>query len=422
MSNNADVSEEAKNNKLFVKDQGEVDEREERAGERQEREENRDNENNDEDLGHDEDSNKRASAFGECGAATQQMCWEWDQESLDQGCGPGSDNEHCWRSKIYRPYIPADADEYSTRPIDSDARTLARELVSSGWNKPLQTPATYFVTSDLDDTDRQIVEMGIKAAEEYLGSYGPMRVYVIGSNTNATETAIEDYCAWAYDPELLDNCRNDQGIAIWEIAHHRGSNAFAQHSRNRSSPTQAFVIGNPAGLGPEDGAKISAHEYVHIYTAAHQLYDAADRYGLDWPIWLEEGAAEFLALYLADQKGWMSFRQRMSEALNATHELRSIVPNLTISDIAADRDRVRAYCGLCFGTLQYETGQWATAWLANHTSIDTVFLDYFPLVYELGIDNAFKQVFGLSINEFMIQFELFLGLPLSEQLEILPKP
>ena len=29
MSNNADVSEEAKNNKLFVKDQGEVDEREE---------------------------------------------------------------------------------------------------------------------------------------------------------------------------------------------------------------------------------------------------------------------------------------------------------------------------------------------------------------------------------------------------------
>ena len=91
---------------------------------------------------------------------------------------------------------------------------------------------------------------------------------------------IEDYCAWAYNPEFLENCRNDQGVAIWEIAHYRGSNAFAQHSRNRSTPTQSFVIGNPAGLGPGDGAKISAHEYVHIYTAAHQLYNAADRYGL----------------------------------------------------------------------------------------------------------------------------------------------
>ena len=71
----------------------------------------------------------------------------------------------------------------------------------------------------------------------------------------ATEPAIADYCAWAYDPEQLDMCRNDQGIAIWEIAHYRGANAFAQHSRSRSTPTQSFVIGNPALLGAADGAK-----------------------------------------------------------------------------------------------------------------------------------------------------------------------
>ena len=369
-----------------------------------------------------DNGNKWASSFGECTSANEQMCWEWNQASLDQDCGPESEHEHCWRSKIYQPYIPADPKEYAAIPISNDDKRFARQLVTSGWNKPLQTPATYFVTSDLNDTDRQIVENGIKAAEEYLGSYGPMRVYVIGSDTTATDTAVEDYCAWAYDPELLENCRNDQGIAIWEIAHYRGSNAFAQHSRNRSTPTQAFVIGNPAGLGPGDGAKISAHEYVHIYTAAHQLYDAADRYGLNWPIWLEEGAAEFLALYLADQKGWMSFRERMTDALNGAHQLRSIVPNLTIADIAIDRDRVSAYCGLCFGTLQYETGQWATAWLANRTSVDAVFLDYFPLVYDLGIEDALQQIFELSIDEFMVEFESFMNLTLNEQLRILPIP
>jgi hypothetical protein len=378
---------------------------------------------NNEEYGHYDDiHDKWASAFGECTSANEQMCWDWNQASLDQDCGPGSDHEHCWRSKIYRPYIPADPNDYTVAPISNEDKKLASQLITAGWNKPLQTPATYFVTSDLNDTDRQIVENGIKAAEEYLGSYGPMRVYVIGSDTSATDTAIEDYCAWAYNPEFLENCRNDQGVAIWEIAHYRGSNAFAQHSRNRSTPTQSFVIGNPAGLGPGDGAKISAHEYVHIYTAAHQLYNAADRYGLDWPIWLEEGAAEFLALYLADQKGWMSFQERMTEALHSAHQLRSIVPNLTIADIAIDRDRVSAYCGLCFGTLQYETGQWATAWLAHKTSIDAVFLDYFPLVYDLGIKDAFKQVFDLSVDEFMVEFESFMNLPLDEQLRILPIP
>lgn len=69
------------------------------------------------------------------------------------------------------------------------------------------------------------------------------------------------------------------------------------------------------------------------------------------------------------------------------------MPNLTIADIAIDRDRVSAYCGLCFGTLQYETDQWATAWLAHRTSVDSVFLNYFPLVHDLGIEDAFKQVF-----------------------------
>ena len=131
---------------------------------------------------------------------------------------------------------------------------------------------------------------------------------------------------------------------------------------------------------------------------------------------VEEGAAEFLALYLADQKGWLSFRQRMDEALNESLELRSLIPNLTIADIAADRDRVSAYCGLCFGTLQYATGQWATAWLANRTSVDAVFLEFFPMVYDQGIDQAFETTFGLTIDDFMDEFEEFMKLPRQEQL------
>ena len=93
-----------------------------------------------------------------------------------------------------------------------------------------------------------------------------------------------------------------------------------------------------------------------------------------------------------------------------------------IADIADDRERVNDYCGLCFGVLQYETGQWATAWLANRTSVDEVFHGFFPRASEQGIDRAFELSFGLSIDEFMVQFEDFLRLPRAQQMAILPIP
>jgi hypothetical protein len=365
-----------------------------------------------------------------CVYETAGMCWEWTLDAEDHGCGSKVDValsqgedlftfEHCWEHKVYSPYIPAEGTANSSEPVDQETRDSAQRLVDSGWNSTQDSPATYFVTTDLSSDSLEIVKDGIQAAENYLGSYGPLRVYVIGSDTNATDEAIEDYCAWSYNQDQIEHCRSDQGVGIFEMAYYEGSNAFAQHSRGRQPPTQAFVIGNPLGIGVGDGSKISAHEYVHIYQGAHQLIEGADRFGLDWPIWLEEGGAEFLALYLGDGEGWVNFTDRMKEALEVARDLRVLVPNLTIADIAEDRDRVDAYCGLCVGRLQYETGQWAVALLANKTSVDAIYLEFFPLTYEHGVSGAFELTFGLPLDEFMVEFESFMELPFGDQMVIL---
>ena len=137
---------------------------------------------------------------------------------------------------------------------------------------------------------------------------------------------------------------------------------------------------------------------------------------------MEEGAAEFLALYLADQKGWISFEQEMAFALEQTQDLRDLVPDLTIRDLADSRERVGSYCGLCFGVMQYATGQWATAWLVNQSSLDDFFFTFYPNVYELGVDGAFEKAFGLTMEEFYVEFEEFLELPAEQQMAILPNP
>jgi len=365
---------------------------------------------------------------GNCESDDQEMCWQWNSDAARYGCGPEIENqpestserlgvEHCWEHKIYRPYVSVGPNTLSFESVELVERNRAQDLINLGWNSPQDTPATYFLTSDLSSDSLEVVKKGIQTAEEYLGSYGPMRVYIIGSDTSVTDAAIEDYCSWSYNNDEMNMCRDDQGVAIYEMAYYQGSNAFAQHSRGRSEPTQAFVIGNPLGA---DSSKIAAHEYVHIYTQAHQLHGRADVYGMEWPIWIEEGSAEFLALYLADQKGWLSFEDRMEEALSSSRDLRDLVPNLTIQDIADDRGRVREYCGLCFGHLQYETGQWATAWLVHQSSLDNFFLEFFPNAYELGIDGAFEEAFDLSIEEFYIEFEKFMELPFDQQMAILP--
>jgi len=372
-------------------------------------------------------------SFKECTNSNQEMCWNWNPTAEENGCGVETDdssentaerleNEYCWIHKVYRPYVSVEPPSTVFESIGQEQKNRSQKLIDYGWNSPLDTPATYFLTSDLSPDSLNIVKSGIQAAENYLGAYGPMRVYVIGSDTSATEAAIQDYCNWSYNTNEIEMCENDQGIGIYEMAYYEGSNAFAQHSRHRSEPTQAFVIGNPLGIGPADGSKVAAHEYVHIYTQAHQMYQSADLYGLEWPIWIEEGSAEFLALYLADQEGWLSFRERMEESLRTTQSLRELIPNLTIKDLAADRDRVREYCGLCFGQLQYDTGQWATAWLVHHSSLDAFFFDFFPNAYDLGIDGAFETAFNLTIDEFYAAFEKFLELPISEQMAILPTP
>ncbi|MCH2345690.1 MAG: hypothetical protein MK321_14430 [Pseudomonadales bacterium] len=354
--------------------------------------------------------------------------WKWTNDAAKYGCGESVSNkadttrerldlEHCWEHKIYLPYpsLPAFNSQYSEP--NQEQIQQAQKLADKGWNKQVSSPAEYFVAKDVSEPGKSIVKAGIQLAESYLGNWGPLRVYIIGNDVDATKSLVQNFCNWSYQDSYVDYCvKQDQGVEIREIAIFKGSNAFAQHSRKLTNPTQAFVIGNPLQMG-NDAGKVAVHEYVHIYTAAHQLYPDSSNFG--WPIWLEEGAAEFLALYLSDQKGWLSFQGRMLEALGRARKLRSLVPGLTIADLEQDRDRVREYCGLCFGQLQYETGQWATLWLAARTSIDVVFLEFFPSVYSMGIPQAFEKSFGLTIDQFHLEFEDFMASPSSEQLKLL---
>ena len=105
----------------------------------------------------------------ECESGEQEMCWEWTSDASQHGCGPGTETssdstqerleaEHCWIHKIYRPYVSLDSSEQQFEPLDRETRELAQQLEDLGWNKPLDTPATYFLTSDLSSDSLEVVK------------------------------------------------------------------------------------------------------------------------------------------------------------------------------------------------------------------------------------------------------------------------
>ena len=373
--------------------------------------------------------------FAHCTSDEQKMCWTWpsdapaecvaaDKAGISIGRGATTEilqkYEYCWEERTYREFVSiAPSKTIAIKPTAEQLKN-AEELMNKGWKNPVNTPVTYYVTKDLDSSVLDYIKPGMDASQEYLGTYGPLRVYVIGSDVEEAKLAAVDFCTWSYPKDRIDHCVQDQGIGIEEIAFYEGTNGFAQHSRDMVR--QAFVIGNPHQGG---GNKVATHEYIHIYQNAHILIQGNNSDDLKWPIWFEEGGAEFLALYLwsKNDPDDINFENSMREALETSKRLSKKVPGISLADVATNklRDRTFNYCGNCIGSIQYEFGIWATAYLANLTSIDTVYKEYIPRAHYLGWTTAFEEIFGLSVDQFYQDFADFLLLDTAEQMNILPE-
>jgi hypothetical protein len=296
----------------------------------------------------------------------------------------------------------------------------SNRLIELGWNKPTEQSPEFAITDDLNIEALNSVKEGVIIGTEYLGNYGPIKVFIIGSDIDKAKIVAKEFCEWAYDKkDQIENCINkDQGIGIVEMAIYKGNNGFAQHSRLIESPNQSFVMGNP----DKYAVKISIHEYVHIYQNAHKVdgwwNDKEDDSGL--PRWLEEGSAELLARHLVGDHSYLS------ESLQIAKSFKRDNPNISIRNLENEEDlrileKKDCLGGSCVGTLQYETGAVATALLVNQTSMDYFYKEYIPKIAYLGGEKAFETSFNITINEFHEIFDSFLDLSVEEMMSFLNK-
>ena len=184
-------------------------------------------------------------------------------------------------------------------------------------------------------------------------------------------------------------------------------------------------------------AKIVAHEYFHVYQNMKKIFfEDEKRFGVaqykfndDMPMWIEEGGAEYFGYYIIGKNNLADYKKIMKQTLKSFRKCAK--KGIKLIDVEREEDaiKLRSKCDQGF---EYDGGMWATAYLASLSgSNQKVFFDFYEDIAELELEKreegeihqgwreSFRKNFNMSYDDFLIEFETFIGLKSKEQLKIL---
>ncbi len=299
-----------------------------------------------------------------------------------------------------------------------------------------------FVASDVPETVEQAVKETLAVAVETWGSSGRLEYWVLGTDRDAAVELSKRYCErrvvrgdMTQKACEADRSNKDHGFLMYQkvgadamesgmprgSAGHNGGAQWGFHNMTSSLPLGFAGKLEIAGEGEQ---VTLLHEYWHsIQNGFIQSTDHKRRRELMGPVWFVEGSAVAMAETTAatlwssgklprwnnSPRGWPSLEQRMANKMRHIQAKRGGCESLL-------PDSYESECR----QLAYDGGAWALAYLMNHSGQDVLLKSFHPHVETLGWEGAFKKAFGRSSAEFITEFETFLDLPLSEQLQILP--
>jgi len=105
------------------------------------------------------------------------------------------------------------------------------------------------------------------------------------------------------------------------------------------------------------------------------------------------------------------FEEQMEQKLiYALEKKRSICLGVPMKDLTYENSCDNSH---------YDLGAWAHAYLASKFGHDVLLDIFYPNLDKLGWEDTFLKVYGMTSEEFYAKFDIFLTLPLREQLAIL---
>ena len=271
--------------------------------------------------------------------------------------------------------------------------------------------------SKMDPGVKEAVIEAQKYGAEILGNWGPiLNVFVRYGEPDLEYVATQE-CLYRekYGAQDFNSCYEYQ---YWYYrtfddccgAMHGTPVALAPvrfQSMTYNGPDKQFEGGNIH--------KTTLHEYFHVWQSAYKVHPHETRCSDEenklcelgnGPLWLEEGSAEYFAVYFAEKKAWANLKSALTGSLTRAQYIYDKW-GFTLEDSHQrdDKDKLDQHECNCGGAIMYDMGIWGVVWLINKSGSKEGFLtEFYPNVAYIGYEQAFINAFGLSLDDFYVEF------------------
>lgn len=302
----------------------------------------------------------------------------------------------------------------------------------SGWGVEKGYSPEVFCASDLQETVCPAVTSSLLAAMIEWGSYEPVEYWVLGSEKEAASKLTNINCERRENrgQQSMDDCLGRHGSDSGGLdfyrrigeegiennfgsasAAHMGHDEWGFHFFGSSIPFGFTDLFQPIEAGTDQ--RIVFHEYFHAIQSSHMGL-GEKRTSLKGPDWFYEGGAEYMAeiklkkaidtklLLPIDRSKPYVLRDNMEDhMLRAIDNLSNNCPGNKLQDLN--------YGNQC--DILYSLGSWAMAYLAHVYGEDLLLESFYKnLTEKPNWEVAFNDTYGISLEEFYVDFDKFLKL------------
>ena len=326
--------------------------------------------------------------------------------------------------------------------------------VDEYWGKIVDFEPDIFFTDDISQVVREGLIESINMAREYLGNYGPVEWWITGRDLSLTEDFARLFIERREEKNQLRGTFDEMYQRYYDNYFYPQASGQAYSGLNGKRSMGFHFLMMPGkrvdGRGGNNNPNFNEseffqinshhtldtviHEYFHVVHMAYIFNHEGQENDCGnfkpnksgGTFWIE-GSAVYYASYIPEklfsdgvQIKWVNVR----EGFFKEHMKRFMV-EIKENRTSCEKENFMDFCG--GGSIQnnpchpYRYGPWGVAYV-NHkvNDPDAFWKTLLPLVNELGFEGAFQATYGITLEQFNLEFTEFLELPIEQQLEIIP--
>lgn len=265
----------------------------------------------------------------------------------------------------------------------------------------------------------------------------PVNVFYIDQENAGDQSKLQhdtDFCTLVRNPDDIGECIAESRDSWGERSHGAGVYASYLH---KGADLMIYDDAFKHSGGVDEGMYYLNHEYFHTFQTGHMYYfeekkqfgirikDESDNIPLPFlPIWIGEGGADFASITMMAKQNlnFDPYKQALSKLDQARAALQGSSASFSLRNFENENIRVNdeyyAYGG---GTMAH-----IYLWHLNENNFKKLIVDYYSIFaekYKLnpqsGWKDAFEETFGITLENFYLEFDAFMRKDRDSQIAII---